>query len=38
MNVQVAVLEVLDREIQRAGGEAYQSGRDLIESRAAVSA
>lgn len=34
--VGVDVLAVMDAEIQRAGGEAYQAGRDLIEARAAV--
>lgn len=29
-------LGVLDREIQRAGGEAYPAGRDLIEARADI--
>lgn len=30
------VLAVMDTEIRRAGGEAYQAGRDLIEARATV--
>lgn len=36
MNTQkVDVLAVLDREIARAGGEAYEAGADLIHARAA---
>ncbi|WP_440984943.1 hypothetical protein ACQHIH_16155 [Xanthomonas sontii] len=32
----VDVMEVMDREVARAGGESYLDGRDLIEARAAV--
>lgn len=36
MATAIDVLAVLDAEIRRAGGEAYQAGRDLIDARAAV--
>ncbi|RZZ90634.1 hypothetical protein [Pseudoxanthomonas winnipegensis] len=36
MSAPVAVLAVIDREIERAGGDSYSDGRDLIEVRAAV--
>jgi len=32
----VNVLAVIDREISRAGGDAYSDGRDLIEVRTAM--
>lgn len=36
MSAPVAVLAVIDRESERAGGDSYSDGRDLIEVRAAV--
>lgn len=36
MNKQVDVMAVMDAEIERAGFDAFQSGRNLIRVRAAV--
>ncbi len=36
MSKSIDVLAVMDREVERAGGESYSDGRDLIEARAAV--
>ncbi len=36
MSAPVDVLAVMQREVDRAGGNYYQDGRELIEARAAV--